>query len=153
MESSAFLDGLRARRDLAAAAAALLAQWLLRRIVPAMPFAPYSVANRLVRLTPGNIATFGIDQFGHLALPLLGAGVVVATLVLGLAVGRRSPFALGLVAAVLSFAATRIDPVPQGVRDSVAASLVAGAAAWLTASLLSPARAAGASRVESRIDR
>lgn len=152
MESSAFLDGLRARRDLAAAAMALLAQWLLRRIVPAMPFAPYSVANRLVRLTPGNVATFGIDQFGHMALPLLGVGVVVATLVLGLAIGRRSPFVLGLVAAVLSFAATRIDPVPQAIRDSVAASLVAGAAAWLTASLLSPAPAKGASRIDPHVD-
>jgi hypothetical protein len=51
------LSGLRARRDVAAAAAALSAQWLLRRIVPAMPFAPYSVANRIVRITPGGIAT------------------------------------------------------------------------------------------------
>ncbi|TAK69087.1 MAG: hypothetical protein EPO22_02075, partial [Dehalococcoidia bacterium] len=77
---STFLSGVRARRDLVAAAAALFAQWLLRRIVPEMPFAPYSVANRVVRLTPGGIATTGIEQFGHLALPLLGAGVIVAAL-------------------------------------------------------------------------
>ena len=137
MDLSTFVTFVRARRDFAAAAAALFSQWLLRRIVPAMPFAPYSVANRIVRLTPGDIATFGIDQFGHVALPLLGAGVVVATLTLGLAVRRRSPLLLGVVAVVLSFVATRVDPVPQDLRDSVAASLVAGAAAWMTAGLLS----------------
>ena len=85
------VSGLQARRDIAAVAAALFAQWLLRRIVPAMPFAPYSIANRVVRMTPGSIATTGIDQFGHRALPILGAGIIVATLALGLAIGRRTP--------------------------------------------------------------
>ncbi len=132
------LSGLGARRDVAAAAAALFAQWLLRRVVPTMPFAPYSVANRIVRITPGGIATTGIDEFGHSALPILGAGIVVATLVLGLAIGRRSPILLGGLAVALSFFATRIDPVPQDLRDSLAASLVAGAAAWLGATLLTP---------------
>lgn len=150
MDLSTFLSAVRARRDIVAAAAALFAQWLLRRIVPAMPFAPYSVANRVVRLAPGNIATTGIEQFGHLALPLLGAGVVVATLALGLAIGRRSPLALGIVAVVLSFVATRVDPVPQDVPNSIAASLVAGAAAWMTAELLSERRAAGGSPFDPR---
>lgn len=131
-------SGLRARRDVAAAAAALSAQWLLRRVVPAMPFAPYSVANRIVRITPGGLATTGIDELGHLALPILGAGVVVAALALGLAVGRRTPVVLGALAVALSFLATRLDPVPQDLRDSVAASLVAGAAAWMVAALLTP---------------
>ena len=126
------------RRDIVAVAAALFAQWLLRRIVPAMPFAPYSVANRIVRITPGGIATTGIDEVGHLALPILGAIVVVATLALGLAIGRRNPILLGAAAVALSFFATRLDPVPQDVRDSLAASLVAGAAAWLVAALLTP---------------
>lgn len=103
-----------------------------------MPFAPYSVANRVVRITPGGIATTGIDQLGHRALPILGAGVIIATLAVGLAVGRRAPVVLGAVAAVLSFLATRIDPVPQDFRDSITASLVAGAAAWLIATLLTP---------------
>jgi DMSO/TMAO reductase YedYZ molybdopterin-dependent catalytic subunit len=132
------LSGLRARRDVAAAAAALSAQWLLRRVVPAMPFAPYSVANRIVRITPGGLATTGIDQLGHRALPILGAGIVVAALALGLAVGRRAPVALGGLAVALSFLATRVDPVPQDLRDSVAASLVAGAAAWMVAAMLAP---------------
>lgn len=131
-------SGLQARRDVAAVGAALLAQWLLRRIVPAMPFAPYSVANRIVRITPGGIATTGIDQVGHLALPLLAAAVVLATLTLGLAIGRRNPILLGAAAVALSFFATRLDPVPQDLRDSIATSLVAGAAAWLVAALLTP---------------
>lgn len=131
-------SGLQARRDVLAAAAALSAQWLLRRIVPAMPFAPYSVANRIVRITPGGFATTGIEELGHRALPILGAGIVVATLALGLAVGRRAPVVLGALAVALSFLATRVDPVPQDLRDSVAASLVAGAAAWMVAALLAP---------------
>ena len=149
-EPSTILAGLRAHRELAAAGVALFAQWLLRRIVPAMPFAPYSVANRIVRLTPGDVATFGIDQFGHMALPLLAGGVVIATLVLGLAIGRRSAFLLGAVAATLSFAAMRIDPVPQDLRNSALSSLVAGAAAWATAGLLSLTRAESASPFDPR---
>ncbi len=132
------VSGFQAWRDVAAAAAALFAQWLLRRVVPAMPFAPYSVANRIVRLTPGGLATTGIDELGHRALPILGAGIVVATLALALALGRRIPVVLGALAVALSFLATRIDPVPQDLRDSLAASLFAGAAAWLVAALLTP---------------
>ncbi len=70
--------------------------------------------------------------------PSWGAGVVVAALALGLAVGRRSPVVLGALAVALSFLATRLDPVPQDVRDSLAASLVAGAAAWMVAAMLTP---------------
>lgn len=103
-----------------------------------MPFAPYSVANRIVRITPGGLATTGIDALGHRALPILGAGIVAATLALGFALGRRRPVVLGGLAVALSFLATRIDPVPQDLRDSAAASLVAGAAAWLVAALLTP---------------
>src|SRR4029079_12884670 len=108
----------------------------LRRIVPAMPFAPYSVANRIVRITPGGIATTGIDELGHKARPILGAVVVVAMLAVGLAVGRRSAVVLGALVLMLSFAATRLDPVPQDLRDSASASLVAGAAAWMVAAAL-----------------
>jgi DMSO/TMAO reductase YedYZ molybdopterin-dependent catalytic subunit len=144
------VSGLRARRDVAAAAAALFAQWLLRCIVPAMPFAPYSVANRIVRITPGGLATAGIDQFGHSALPILGAGIVVATLVLGLAIGRRSAVLFAALAVSLSFFATRIDPVPQDLRDSVAASLVAGAAAWMVAAVLTPLPVRSESRFDPR---
>jgi DMSO/TMAO reductase YedYZ molybdopterin-dependent catalytic subunit len=134
--ASAIVSGLRSRREVVAAAAALFAGWLLHRIVPAMPFAPYSVANRIVRLTPGDIATTGIDRLGHLALPLLAAACVVAAVAAGFTVGRRSPLALGAIAVVLSFIATRVDPVPQGVRNSILASLVAGAAAWMSAEAL-----------------
>jgi hypothetical protein len=60
-------------------AASLL--WAASRIEDSVPFPPFSVAERVIRLTPGDVATFFIDNFQHNALRLLAAGVALAFLV------------------------------------------------------------------------
>jgi hypothetical protein len=43
---------------------------LLNVVAPGAPFPPFQLAQSLVRATPGGVATFFIENLGHLALPL-----------------------------------------------------------------------------------
>ena len=119
---------LRSRPGLAASAAALAAQSLLRLAMPAAFFAPYAVADRLVRVTPGGVATAAIDALGHRALSALGAGVIIATLALGYALARQTPLVLGGLAFALSLLAGRLDPVSRDGPDLLVSSAAAAAA-------------------------
>ena len=78
-----------------AAALALSVLWAASRATPSVPFAPLALAERLVRLAPGDLATLSIEQLGHAAIPLLTAGTVAALLGVGAAVpalvGNGSP--------------------------------------------------------------
>jgi DMSO/TMAO reductase YedYZ molybdopterin-dependent catalytic subunit len=61
-----------------AAAPGLAAGWVIHGGAPHVPFAPTALADRIIRLTPGDLATAAIDRFGHEARPLLAAGLVLA---------------------------------------------------------------------------
>ena len=138
VESLAVLRAvLRCRPGLVAAGAALLGQWLLRRALPGAPFAPYSLANRVVRIVPGDIATRSIDLLGHRALDLAAGSSVVAALVLAFALGQRRAAFFGISAFGLTVVAAGLDPVHPAVLPSVLSASVAALAAFGAVTLLS----------------
>lgn len=62
---------------------ALSVLWAASRVDPSIGFPPLAFAERIVRLTPGGVATFFIDRLGHNALRLLSAGAIATFLALG----------------------------------------------------------------------
>jgi DMSO/TMAO reductase YedYZ molybdopterin-dependent catalytic subunit len=125
---------------LAATALALAALWVAATIVAGAVFVPASITDVIVRATPGAIATFFIEQLGHLALPLLTTGVLAGCLVVGgealAATARPSgprPYVagavLGAAALLLVVGAPAVEsPVPTIAALTVCV-LVYGAAA------------------------
>jgi DMSO/TMAO reductase YedYZ molybdopterin-dependent catalytic subunit len=121
---------------MASAGAALLFQGLLHLAVPAAPFAPFSVGELAVRYTPGSLATWAIDLLGHQALRLVGLLTILGALALGGVLGRLAPWALALIALLLSLGADVLDPTHPDLLLTLIAAGVAGAATWLTSTLL-----------------
>lgn len=80
------------RAALAATATAVLLMAATSVAAPSVPFAPLALAQGLVRIVPGGIATFFIELLGHLALPLAAAGVGVGFLLAGKTLGRLVPW-------------------------------------------------------------
>jgi DMSO/TMAO reductase YedYZ molybdopterin-dependent catalytic subunit len=128
---------LRAARvaGLAAAVAALVVLWAISRILTSAPFPPQAVGERVLRLVPGDVATFFIEAFGHWARRLLSLGATVASAWLGAeaaaAAARRgaSRFALPSVAlGALAWGAALSSPAPAaGLLASAGAAVVAAA--------------------------
>lgn len=58
---------------------------MISRVDAAAPFPPLELAERLVRATPGDLATFSIERLGKAALPLLASGVTALVLAAGTA--------------------------------------------------------------------
>jgi len=107
--------------------------WAGSRVDASIPFPPLSLAERIIRLTPGDVATFFIDRLGHNALRLLSAGAIAAFLTLGAFLiettasrGRPRPYVAGLVLASVSMAVGFADPVPAQPLATVLVSLAAG---------------------------
>jgi DMSO/TMAO reductase YedYZ molybdopterin-dependent catalytic subunit len=67
----------------AATALVLAASWAASTLLQGAVFVPAVVTDAIVRATPGPVATFFIEQLGHLALPLLTFGVIAGCLALG----------------------------------------------------------------------
>ncbi len=57
--------------------------WSVGRLRPDVAFAPVSVAERLVRLAPGDTATLAIESLGKLVSQLLELGVITAFVAVG----------------------------------------------------------------------
>lgn len=113
---------------------ALSLLWAANRIEPSIPFPPLSLAERVVRLTPGDVATFFIDALGHNALRLLTAGTILLFLTLGAvlpaisaAARRARPYLAGLTLAIAAAAAAFAAPVAPRPVIAILASLGAGA--------------------------
>ncbi|MGH2695662.1 MAG: molybdopterin-dependent oxidoreductase [Actinomycetota bacterium] len=107
--------------------------WAASRIEVAIPFPPVSLAERIVRLTPGDLATLFIDTLGQNAVRLLTVGSVVGFLVVfallplvPLQSGPRRPYLLGAGVALASAGTAFIAPVPPRPGWVVGASLGAG---------------------------
>jgi len=129
------------RPGFAVSAGALLAQYAVHVSVRGVPFAPYALGNRLVRLAPGSLATAAIERLGHNALPLFAWALISFTVALGVVLGRRTPATFGALAFLLSLLSFRLDPVPHTLLQNAAASTWAALAASLVAwSIRPPAR-------------
>ncbi|MFN2526056.1 MAG: molybdopterin-dependent oxidoreductase [Actinomycetota bacterium] len=84
-------DSLRERRrrnsarlaGASAAAVALSLLWVASTLVDGIPFAATAVAEALIRLTPGDIATFFIELLQHWAIRLFSVAVVLGAVALG----------------------------------------------------------------------
>lgn len=85
----------------------------------AVSFAPAALAGVLLRAAPGDLATFFIENLGHLARPLLVTGVLVASIVLGAETLYRTAgdhdaraWLAAVVLGVVSIAASLVGPSP-----------------------------------------
>jgi len=131
---------------------ALSFAWAASRINAAIPFPPLSLAERVIRITPGGIATFFIEKLGHNAVRLLSVGSTLGFLAVSAILPRLSsrnarphPYVSGGLLAGISAAALS-DPVRPSVTSALALSLGMGALyALVLAWLLEPPRT-----VESR---
>lgn len=119
-----------------AAAVALALVWGLSQIEPSLRFPPLALAELVIRSTPGDIATFFIENLQHWAIRLLAVGATVVFVVLGgLAAAwggmmRRAPegalFGLTLLAA--AFGAN----VTPSLGSALAVGAIGGAVYWGT---------------------
>jgi DMSO/TMAO reductase YedYZ molybdopterin-dependent catalytic subunit len=124
------------------------AQWALHIWLRSPPFPPYSLASFIIRHTPGSLATAAIDRLGHNALPALGWLAIVAALIIGVGLARRTPAVQALAAATLTIAAGVADPIRPGIWPVMFAAGV-GASSALSAAVLVGARAPGGSTVDA----
>ncbi len=115
--------------------AALALLWIASSLTRLLPFPPTAVAARIVRIAPGDLATFFIEALGHWALRLLTLGALAAALVIGAEAlvvtssGSRprpgiAAAMLGVVAAAAAFLDPTFQPDPLYV---LAATAFAGA--------------------------
>jgi DMSO/TMAO reductase YedYZ molybdopterin-dependent catalytic subunit len=144
---------------------ALLGLAYLASVVLGVVFAPYDLADILIRITPGQVATEGIETLGALAKILVKLAAIALVLLLGgglgAAVGRmvarrgmralpgaRTSAGLALFAALLGLALLNPQPArPDPLRTSALLTLFVLSVAWSFAlekvlrGLLSPAPA------------
>ena len=140
------------RPGFAVSAASLLAQYLLHESIRGVPFAPFAVGNRLIRLVPGSVATEAIERLGHNAQPLLAGLLIGITLALGAALGRRTPAIFGALVFLLSMFAFSVDPVPHTLLQNAEASTCAALAAALVAWSIRPSVPSVWNSAEPRVD-
>jgi DMSO/TMAO reductase YedYZ molybdopterin-dependent catalytic subunit len=108
-----------------AAAPGLAAGWVAHRCSSRIPFPPTSLADRIIRLTPGDVSTAAIDRLHHAAQQLL-AGTLVAVFVV-----------------LAAFMADRLARTPHAAVAWAAALLAGGLATPVQPSTLGALGAAG----------
>ncbi|MGH2787598.1 MAG: molybdopterin-dependent oxidoreductase [Actinomycetota bacterium] len=141
-----------------ACALALSVLWLAAAVVDGAPFAPAAFAETIIRATPGGIATFFIETLGHLARPLVTAGVITGAFAVGVWVpvvtvrrGRPHFEIVGAVLAGAAAAAMLAAPGEDARLLSVAVSvLVAGAAYAVAARAIYSAEGSAAADPDRR---
>lgn len=122
---------------LLAAAVALALLWGLSRIEPPLVFPPLALGELVIRLTPGDIATFFIEQFQHWAIRSLAVGATVAIALIGALLPREgmsggavrlSPAAcvFGLILFAAAFGAN-VSPSPG---SALAVGAIGGVTYW-----------------------
>lgn len=128
---------------LLAAGLATAFTWAASRIETSLPFPPLSVASRIVRLVPGDVATASIELLGANALHLLAIGCVAGFVAVGAALPRLTarrggPRVGGAAVAfgVLFAVAAMLDPVPgpaawMALGAAASATLYATSLGWL----------------------
>jgi DMSO/TMAO reductase YedYZ molybdopterin-dependent catalytic subunit len=133
-----------------ATAPAIAVGWALSHAFDQLPFAPFALADRIVRITPGPVATAAIDRLHHAALPLLAGTVVAGFVGLGAvlaavrAVGRWPAAAAGAPMAGALLAAALVAPVDTRPAGALAAAALGGALYALALAALCPRKAPAA---------
>ena len=112
-----------------AAAPALAAGWVAHRGSPRLPFAPTALADRVIRLTPGDIATAAIDRLQHAAQPLLALSIVALFIAAGALIATRIGTAAGgaLLWAMLVLGGGLAAPVERSAPGALIAAALGGA--------------------------
>jgi DMSO/TMAO reductase YedYZ molybdopterin-dependent catalytic subunit len=113
-----------------AAGAALTFDWGLHRAVEQAPFAPFALADRVVRLTPGSVATYMIDHLQHAAKLLLAAGCVAGVIAAGAVfavVAARRPARAAQAFGTVVVIAGLLAPVASSDWGSALAAALTGA--------------------------
>jgi DMSO/TMAO reductase YedYZ molybdopterin-dependent catalytic subunit len=132
----------RAAHGAGAAAAALGAQWVLHRAYRWSPFAPYSLADLVIRRAPGWLAAWAIDRLGHADKQVLVWALIGGALVIGAALSRYKAAPMAAAAGVLSLAAAGADPrrppLAGALLSAGVAVVAAGAVLVLAGSAGSP---------------
>ena len=108
-----------------AAAPALAAGWVAHRGSPRIPFAPTALADRIIRLTPGDLANAAIERFHHAAQPLLATAVVAMFVAVAAIVAWQLTSARGAAAAW--GAALLVGALSTPVQPSVTGAVLAAA--------------------------
>ncbi|MGE5460791.1 MAG: molybdopterin-dependent oxidoreductase [Solirubrobacterales bacterium] len=113
------LDGARARSAgrsaaVVGAGVALLAAAVVHTLRPSFPFPPVAVADVLIEVTPGPIATRSIELLGHLAQPLLVLATTAAFLGVAAALGGLLPRIASIVSGRITVAALLLE-LPMAV--------------------------------------
>jgi DMSO/TMAO reductase YedYZ molybdopterin-dependent catalytic subunit len=115
-----------------AAAASLLALFIVSRLSPAVPFAPAALGQDIISATPVSVSNFFIERIGHLAQQLLTAGVVVGAVALGgealLRTARDETIRPGIAAIVLAVVAAVAAATGQGASITGVTVVTVGAA-------------------------
>ena len=142
----ALIDGM------VAAAPALAVGWVAHRGAPRIPFAPTAVADRVIRLTPGDIATAAIERLHHTAQHLLAAAVVAAFIAVAAIAARQlrsARWAAAAWSAALLLGALW-SPVQLSLPGAAGAAALGGALYGLALHALRRPRAAPAHNYERR---
>ena len=107
-----------------AAAPSLAAGWIVHRGAPDVPFAATAIADRVIRLAPGDVATAAIDRLHHAAQPLLAVAVAAALVAMGATIAwrLRSPAQAAVAWATTLFAAALAAPLGASFVGALAAS-------------------------------
>ena len=145
-------------RGAVAGALVLSFAWAANRLDATIPFPPLSLAERIIRITPGGVATFFIEKLGPNAVRLLSVGTVAGFLVVAAVLPRVSsrkgsprPYIAGGLLAAILFAAILIDPLRPAAVSSLLVSLAAGGLYAMALSWLAePARAEASDRSRRR---
>lgn len=112
---------------------ALAFAWAASRVDDGLTFAPLALGDRLIRLAPGDAATFAIDNLGKMASHALAVAVTIVFAALGAllpalatAGGRRRASVAGLVFAVCLLAASLVAPVRPPLLGAAGVAAIAG---------------------------
>ena len=102
-------------------------------LMPDAPFAPSAVAERLIRATPGGVATFFIEALGHWARRLLElCGIALAVIAGAEALRRfRNPLGAAGVLVVVAGAASLASPSQETSVVRVALAVLLGGGAYI----------------------
>ena len=107
-----------------AAAPSLAAGWIVHRGAPEVPFAATAIADRVIRLAPGDVTTAAIDHLHHAAQPLLAVVVAAALVAVGATIAwrLRSPGRAAVAWAATLFVAALAAPLGASFVGALAAS-------------------------------
>jgi len=131
------------------AAFAMALLWVAGQGASGLPFPPVSLADRIIRLTPGDVTTYFIERLQHNAIRLLAAGCIVAFIVLGALLthltrtvnGRVRTLTVASIFGAVCAIAALASPIAPRASGVLAIGLLAAAAQAIILTTAQTARA------------